>query len=470
MVPTDANNFASPLRPASQEQLVTRVPNPLDGISWDIIGLTDDTGHPVGPLDSSSVGPRHWIYMAQTIERFYETYDGFVVLHGTDTMAFTASALSFLLHNLNKPVVITGSQLPIYKARTDAVMNFVNSLTIAGWRASDLPRIPEVIICFGETLLRGNRTTKISTSGWQGFASPNFPTLGRIGERIMISDSLLRAAPTDSQLFFAYGKIEENVATIAIYPGMGADVLERMLSVDVKGVILRTFGAGNAPESERFVQVLKRAVEDGKIVVNTTQCLEGVVEQGLYEASFGLQNAGLITGLDLTPEAALTKLMWLLATEAPDEVSVQMQISQRGEQSGSVFDIRFGRVARRNAPVDTIMLSQRPPGQFQVGTLQRAVLRLSGVGMHVAKESENIRIAVFINLPKAGVDTPKAGHHFAGELSGVYNGSEQTVLLREITPTIERVHETGRPINLTLVATEGEKFWAEGAYLTLFNQ
>jgi L-asparaginase len=471
MVPSDSENAASPLRPAPKDRLVKFVPNPLGGIAWDIEGLNNDEGEAVGPLDSSSVGPKHWVFMAKAIGKAYGMYDGFVVLHGTDTMAYTASALSFLLQNLGKPVIITGSQLPIFQHRTDAVMNFINALSIAGYKATGLPRMPEVAICFGDVVLRGNRTTKVSTSRWQGFDSPNYPHIGRIGEHIVIEKSLLLPVPDEQRSpFFANAVMEESVATIPIYPGMDANVLGRMLSLDVSGVILRTFGAGNAPESEEFIAALKNAVASGKILVNTTQCLEGTVEQGLYEASFGLQNAGVITGLDLTPEAALTKLMWLLATEVREEVPVQMQISQRGEQSGSAFDIRYGKIGESSKPVDIARISQRPPGQFRKETLKRAMLRLGGIGMDGAKLGERVGINSFVNLPSANVDTPTNVPQYAGELTGIYEGPEKTVLLRDITTTVSQVHETGRPLNLVLVPRIGQKFWAEGVYLTLFSE
>ncbi len=169
MAPADPHNPASPLRPVKQDTLESYIPHPLEGIDWEIHGLVNNDGGAVGPLDSSSVGPKHWVYMADAIEKAYADYDGFVVLHGTDTMAFTASALSFLLQNLGKPVILTGSQLPIFRPRTDAVMNFINALLIAGYRASGVPKLSEVAICFGDALLRGNRTTKISTFSMAGF-------------------------------------------------------------------------------------------------------------------------------------------------------------------------------------------------------------------------------------------------------------------------------------------------------------
>ena len=324
MVHTDPTDLSSPLRPGTQAELLTaaRIGNPLANIAWDMKPLTDFDRNSVGALDSSSVGPREWRYMAAQIARNYEDYDGFVILHGTDTMAYTASALSFLLENLSKPVIMTGSQLPIADVRTDGGLNLINALYIAGYKSTGLPCVPEVAICFADVLLRGNRTTKVSTSRWQGFDTPNYPHLGRIGESIEIDETVLLARPAG--LFSAHTALKESVTTITLYPGMSAALLSNMLNADAQGFILRSFGTG---------AVIRDAVAGGKIVVNTTQCLEGSVAMGLYAASSTLQAAGVISGADLTQEAALTKLMWLLATDGGETVAARMQTSQRGEQS-----------------------------------------------------------------------------------------------------------------------------------------
>ncbi len=332
MVHADPVDTSSPLRPGTQAELLAaaRIGNPLTHVAWDMKPLSDFDRNSVGALDSSSVGPLEWRYMAAQIARNYQDYDGFVILHGTDTMAYTASALSFLLENLSKPVIMTGSQLPIADARTDGALNLVNALYIAGYKATGLPCVPEVAICFADLLLRGNRTTKVSTSRWQGFDTPNYPHLGRIGESIEIDGTVLLDPPAAP--FIAHTALKESVTTVTLYPGMSAAVLANMLSADAQGFILRSFGTGNVPENPEFVAVIRDAVAEGKIVVNATQCLEGSVKMGRYAASSALQAAGVISGQDLTQEAALTKLMWLLATETGDAVAARMQASQRGEQ------------------------------------------------------------------------------------------------------------------------------------------
>ncbi len=264
MVHSAPGNLASPLRPGTEAELraAIRIDNPLGGIAWDMKSLTDLAGNPLGALDSSSVGPREWRYMAAKIAENYESYDGFVILHGTDTMAYTASALSFLLENLAKPVIMTGSQLPIADVRTDGILNLINALYIAGHRATGLPCVPEVAICFADVLLRGNRTTKVSTARWQGFDTPNYPHLGRIGESIEIDASALLDRPAAA--FVAHTALKESVTTVTLYPGMSPAVLANMLSVDAEGFILRSFGTGNAPESPRIHAGSSRRRASGK--------------------------------------------------------------------------------------------------------------------------------------------------------------------------------------------------------------
>lgn len=466
MVPSDPDNLASTLRPASDEalQLYLRAPPKIE---WKIVRLTDQDGNLIQPLDSSSVGPKHWVYMANAIQRAYHDFDGFVILHGTDTMAYAASALSFLLQNLDKPVVFTGSQLPIYVPRTDAVMNLVNSLCVAGYKATGLPKISEVVICFGDSVFRGNRTTKASTSAWQGFASPNFLPLGKIGEKIVIDKALLRPAPSDvdQQPFFSHTVMEESVAMVALYPGMPAHVLEQVLALDVKGFVLRTFGAGNAPDDPAFLSVLKRAAESGKVIVNTTQCWQGSVEMGMYEASTGLLEAGLITGLDLTPEAALTKLMWLLTLDDSCETSKQMQRDLCGEQSASVFELEFGKF--EFDPVHIWRHSATSNGELHIRALQRAILRFDGVTCTHPQHHEPWHADIFINRPPGASDISRESPYFAGRLTLVGPKDRPISLAQDVTSAIMRVHEGSRTISLTIVPEAEAKLHADKVFLDL---
>lgn len=263
------------------------------------------------PIDSSDISIKSWVEMARIIEANYDDYDGFVILHGTDTMAYTASALSFMLSGLKKPVILTGSQLPMGRLRTDGKENMITAIEIANARRNGESVIQEVAVLFDSKLFRGNRTHKYSTENFDAFKSPNFEVLANIGIHILYNHQrLLRN--NDNRMNVRY-TFSQDVAIVKIYPGMTPQYIHAMLNIPgLRGVILETYGSGNAPKEAWFIDALKQAIQKNIIVLNITQCSKGFVEQGLYETSAALQHIGVVGGADMTTEAALTKMMFLL--------------------------------------------------------------------------------------------------------------------------------------------------------------
>lgn len=421
------------------------------------------------PLDSSDLEPKHWLEMAGQIEKVYDDYDGFVILQGTDTMAYTSSALAFIFENLAKPVVITGSQLPISDVRTDAVMNLVNAVHIAGYKAKGLPLIPEVVVVFADKILRGCRTHKVSSSSWAGFDSPNFPPLGTIGEHIRINTDLLLSLPSEGQKFQVNRDITDRVMDIALFPGFKPSHLKEVLSLKgVDAIVLRTYGAGNAPGYPAFLEVIDEVVhKENKVIVNITQCVEGMVEMGLYAASSGLLERGVISGLDMTPDAALAKLMCTLGTKIGDQVMTQMQVSQRGEQSENLFDLRYGPCGDVSKPEEKFQEYVTPDRRFKVYKLSKAVVRFSKLMLTGITEGESVNVRVFMNLPSADSNT-KADHpRCVMDVPVVWTG-EPLNLISEIENEKARSALGESDVTLSVVAPEGVKFWFEGLYLALF--
>lgn len=265
------------------------------------------------PIDSSDMEPSFWAKIVKIINYNYDNFDGFVILHGTDTMAYTASALSFMLENLSKPVILTGSQLPIGTLRTDGKENLITAIEIAAAKHPDgTPIVPEVCIFFKNELMRGNRTTKINAENFNAFRSFNYPALAKAGIHIRYNEHLIRR-PDPSRPMKPHYLFDTNVVVLTLFPGIQESIINSVLHVPgLKAVVLKTFGSGNAPQKEWFIRQLKEASERGIVIVNITQCQSGAVEMGRYETGLHLLQAGIISGYDSTPECAVTKLMFLL--------------------------------------------------------------------------------------------------------------------------------------------------------------
>jgi L-asparaginase len=430
----------------------------------------------IEPLDSCNVGPKEWQQIAAIIERRYNEFDGFVILHGTDTMVYTASALSFMLRELGKPVILTGAQRSaLVDVRNDASQNFITAILLACPSFSKIPVVPEVCIYFGGRLLRGNRTIKRDTAGYEAYESPNLEPLGEVGDRIVIHESRVRPVPEAVRRFNVRKNLDTNVTTVLVYPGIQrTDLVKRQLDGlaarpserpdGLKAAIVMAYGSGNIPTLwPEWLEVFRHAQENGMVIATVSQCKRGAVELGIYETSALLLELGFVAASDLTLEAALCKLMVLLGDPdlSQEEVEETYQRAIVGEQSSSVFltkyPVKAGSIKRQGGPVNVRVPGRPVEGSWQPGQVERALLRFRGSKLSSPDELP-VLFPVYMNLDKAE-DASRDHPGFAGDFNKEAVSKDDQIILFDVTRVLTAMVKPGDRASFTvLLDTDGAEF------------
>jgi L-asparaginase len=381
------------------------------------------------PIDSTNMVPSAWATMAGIIEDNYDEFDGFLILHGTDTLVYTASALSFMLENLRKPVILTGSQIPIIgNLRNDGEQNLITALQIAAWRYNDLPPVPEVCIFFQDTLIRGNRARKVNASGFGGFESPNCPPLGEVGEKIRIFRDRLVEMPNENAKLRVRKELETNIVPLPLFPGIqyAGGLLDRIVELNCRAIVMHGYGTGNAPTDPSFLAAIDKSNKEQNKhpthILDVSQCLKGMVDLGTYETSIKLLERGVLSGSDITPEAALCKLMVLLGDRdaTPNRVRADVQRNLAGEQSQSIF---IAQLEGGGGSLKASAASPRPrfripgstvlPDGWSHQNVSRAQLRLHGIKFKAPKKVAKLSIGIYRDLGDDTEPVPGSKHFIA---------------------------------------------------------
>lgn len=433
----------------------------------------------IEPLDSCNVGPKEWQQIAAIIEKRYSDYDGFVILHGTDTMVYTASALSFMLRELAKPVILTGAQRSaLVDVRNDASQNFITAILLACPSFSKIPAVPEVCIYFGGKLLRGNRTVKRDTAGYDAYESPNLPPLGEVGDRIVIHESRVRPMPAAARRFNVKKNLDTNVTSILVYPGIQeTDLAKRQLdglaerpsarTDKLKAAIVMAYGSGNIPTLwPEWLENFRQASNNNTVIATVSQCKRGAVELGIYETSALLLELGFVAASDITLEAALCKLMVLLGDEnlLQEAVEEEFQRALVGEQSSSVFLTKYSLKAgsiTRAGEVTSVKVAGAPLiGGWQPHQVERALLRFRGAKLNFSEETPVI-FSVYLNLDRAE-DASEAHPGYGGQFKKERVTKDDQIILFDVTRVLTALAQPGeRPSFTVFLETDGAEFsWA----------